>query len=483
MLCPNGSKHGTRLRINCDSYQTDSSVTLVESLSPSSSFISGNEFVAGRPGELLRRRFVAGSLWAIAGYGARQLLRLAGNVLLASLLFPEAFGIILLVNAVHHGLQMFSDLGIGVNIIQSRHGDDPGFRTTAWTIQCCRGCILSVVACLVAWPMATFYDEPRLVWLVVVVGVSALFDGLTSTTLFTLTRRLELGKVVGIELASQLLGLVVAVVWALIEPSVWALAASPVVAALMRMVLSHTMLPSFPHRLHWDPTAARELLHFGKWIFVSTALGFIVARGDQLILGRIFTKAELGQYFVAIMFSQGVIQVLRVLSAKVLLPAYVQLAESRPAQLRHRVFQIRVMLLLASLPPLWLLVVWGPEIVGLLFDDRYHDVGWILQILAAGNIVSACTTTAGSVLLPLGDSFRFMLWLAGRSAFLLGAMAVGAWLGGVVGIIVGIAVSELLSYPILAWGIRKHDLWMPGLDVCAFVVSGCVIGLGLLLSA
>ena len=30
MLCPNGSKHGTRLRINCDSYDTVEEIIAVE---------------------------------------------------------------------------------------------------------------------------------------------------------------------------------------------------------------------------------------------------------------------------------------------------------------------------------------------------------------------------------------------------------------------------------------------------------------------
>src|SRR5258706_9299249 len=105
----------------------------------------------------LQRRVVSGSVWTIAGYGAGQVLRLAGNLVLARLLYPEAFGLMALVSVFLQGLAMFSDIGIGPSIIQSRRGDELAFLNTAWTIQVVRGIVLWVVSMAGAAPFAAWY--------------------------------------------------------------------------------------------------------------------------------------------------------------------------------------------------------------------------------------------------------------------------------------------------------------------------------------
>src|SRR5690606_8194669 len=93
-----------------------------------------------------------GSLWALAGYGGSRVLRIGGNLVLWRLLYPDAFGLIALVNVFITGLTMFSDVGIGPSIVQNPRGDDPAFLNTAWTIQVVRGFILGIAGAALAAP-------------------------------------------------------------------------------------------------------------------------------------------------------------------------------------------------------------------------------------------------------------------------------------------------------------------------------------------
>ncbi|HZJ69863.1 MAG TPA: oligosaccharide flippase family protein, partial [Planctomycetota bacterium] len=95
--------------------------------------------------------------WSILAHGGSQLLRFASNIVLARLLFPEAFGLMAIVNALLQGLHLFSDIGIGPSIIQNARGNDPAFLNTAWTVQVVRGTVLWLVACAIALPAAIFY--------------------------------------------------------------------------------------------------------------------------------------------------------------------------------------------------------------------------------------------------------------------------------------------------------------------------------------
>ena len=100
----------------------------------------------------LRRQALGGSVWTMGGYGASNALRLVGNVLLARLLFPEAFGLMAMVHVFIQGLWLFTDIGVGPAIVQDPRGDDQVFLDTAWTVQCVRGTLLCLTSFVIAWP-------------------------------------------------------------------------------------------------------------------------------------------------------------------------------------------------------------------------------------------------------------------------------------------------------------------------------------------
>ena len=87
----------------------------------------------------LRQLAVRASIWTIGGLGTSQAIRLASNIVLTRLLFPEAFGLMAIVNVWIYGLQMMSDVGLGASIIQNKRGDEPAFLNTVWTMQVFRG--------------------------------------------------------------------------------------------------------------------------------------------------------------------------------------------------------------------------------------------------------------------------------------------------------------------------------------------------------
>jgi len=154
-------------------------------------------------GEGVKVRALRSIFFTIVNYGGGNILRLISNLILTRLLFPEAFGLLALVQVFITGLQMFSDTGIRVSIMQSKRGDDPDFLNTAWTIQVIRGFFLWLGACVLAYPAASFYGEPMLAQLLPVVGLNALISGFASTNVATANRHMKLGLLTRIDLSNQ----------------------------------------------------------------------------------------------------------------------------------------------------------------------------------------------------------------------------------------------------------------------------------------
>jgi len=429
----------------------------------------------------LKKLSIRGTAWTMTGHGANESLRLLSNLILTRLLIPEDFGLMVLVNVFLMGLQLFSDVGIGPSIIQNKRGEDASFLNTAWTIQVVRGICLWLVAIALAQPFAIFYEQPQLAQLLPVAGIAALISGFNSTSLFTLNRKLHLGKITILTVSQHVVGIAVMITWAMIHPSVWALVAGSLTNVSIRTIASHFMIKGHRNRFHWDREASQSLFHFGKWIFISTAFGFFANRGDRLILGKLISVQELGYFSIATVLSSNLVKLLTDIGQRVLFPVYARLADRSSQDLSTHLQRIRLRLLCVALPPLCLLTIFGDQIIALLWDPRYEPAGPMLQILAAGGVVRVINTTTLPVLLAVGDSFRHLINTFTRALFLALGMAVGAHLGGTLGCIAGIAIAPILQYPVLSITIHRYGVWKPGLDFLAALLAAAFIYVGFML--
>ncbi|MCI0659212.1 MAG: oligosaccharide flippase family protein, partial [Acidobacteria bacterium] len=248
----------------------------------------------------ISQRVLRASFWVFGSYAASQVLRFASNLVLSRLLFPELFGLMALVFVFITGLQLFSDIGIGPSIIRNKRGDDPVFLDTAWSMQAVRGVVLWIGCFVAAVPASRFYEEPRLLWLIPLVGFTTVLSGLNSTAIFTLNRHLAVRQLALYELSAQAVSIGVMLTWAWFDRSIFALVAGSFVSSVFQLVRSWQLNPGPRHRFTWDREAIKEVASFGKWVFLSTAMTFLAGQTDRLIFARLLSIEWLGVYGIAV---------------------------------------------------------------------------------------------------------------------------------------------------------------------------------------
>lgn len=401
----------------------------------------------------------------MGGYAAGQFLRLAGNIVLTRLLFPAVFGEMALVFIFLQGLQMFSDVGTGPAIIQSSRGDETDFLNTAWTIQCVRGLLLWIASWGVGWPVAVFYGDDRLRWLIPAAGLSALLGGFESTAMHTLQRNLKLERLTLLDLTGQTVSIISIILLALADRAiygpghpgaVWVVVIGSLMASAVRLVLSHTILPGIRHRWHFDREHARHLFSFGRWIFVSTLLTFLAAQSDRLVFGKTIPLSLFGVYSIASMIAVLPTNAILKLGGAVVFPAYSRLV--RRPDFGHLFLRVRMPLLLGGGAIASTLLACGPSVVRVLYDPRYVEAGWILQYLSAAAWFQILECTNGAALLALG---RVRWVAAGNAAKVIGMVALiplGFHFGGFGGALVGLAGSDMAKYLTVALGVAVARL-------------------------
>ncbi len=468
----------------------------------------------GRGGRFLRRWRESAPLRASAltavQFGSAQMLRFANNLALSWLLFPEAFGLIAMVYVVMTALSMFSDVGLGPSIIQHQRGEDRGFNNTAWTIQVIRGFLLWGMAAALAWPMAAFFGMPELVYLLPVVGVTAAISGFDSTAFWLARRRHRLGRVVVLELSTQVYGLLFTVAlaglfwinrrWLESEGynikllGAGTLAVGGLLTPLLRMAASHFVLGGARNRFGWDGAAASSIFHFGKWIFLSTLLTFFAVQTDRLLLGKLLKEGALGVYNQGQNMANMIPAAVMALGGAVVFPVLARVHRENPGDMPRQVRRLRRAVLLPGVGGLCALIVMGDWIVGLLYPPEFRDAGWVLQILATGACAMLASMTYGNAMLAQGRSREITLMLATQIVFLVTGSLLGyhllprlwepgaapAW-APMAGLVGGFAATEWLNYPVINWRARRAGILNPGLDAMVFAAAACAAGLAFLL--
>lgn len=425
----------------------------------------------------LKKLAIKGSIWVMIGFGVAQILRLVSNVILTRLLSPEMFGMMSMVGVMLAAANMLSDVGLRPNIIQSKRGEDPDFLRTGWSIQIVRGIVLTLAAALASWPWSIFNDEPRLFLLGIVLGVTSTIHGFNSISLVVHSRQMNIKKLTILGITTSIIGLIVKITWAWHFPNVWAFVVAAFVTSIITLIASHTLFATIPMRWQWETTSVREFVRFGRWMFVSTALNFLAGRLDVIVLGRVGGMEMVGIYVLAKNLATLIVGGLRKFSSMILLPVYSRLAERNPQELRRKVLKIRSILLLCSLPPLWVLILGGPFIIDILYDERYQQAGWMLQIISVGAVALVTRVSLGPILLAVGDSFRHMIDTVIRVSLYIVCMTIGIWFGGIPGFLIGIAVTEWLSYLVLIFLVHQYGVFFPLLDLAAFSSTLIVVAI------
>ncbi|SNR66763.1 oligosaccharide flippase family protein [Paracoccus sediminis] len=398
-------------------------------------------------GENVRARAMRSSAMTVLGFGGGNFLRLLSNLVLTRLLFPEVFGLMAIVQVFLSGLQMFSDIGIKTSIIQNARGDDPDFLNTAWTLQIGRGVMLWLAACAMAWPASRIYDEPMLLQLLPVVGLSTIIGGFTTTKIAAANRHLRLGRQVGIDLGTQAVSILIMVGLAWAMRSVWALVIATLTTAVLRNILLHRLLPGVSNRLHWNRDAAREMIRFGKYIFLGTAAGFLINQGDRAILGGFIPLGELGIYSVGMLMGTLPFLLGRVLNSNVIQALYRMKPPAESAANRAHIHRARRLLVAGTLAISAVLAYGGIWLIELLYDPRYHLAGPMIVLFGLSMVPQLVFNGYGGALLSNGDSRRHFQLLATTALVQTVLLFLTIpWLG-VVGAILAPGIASLATYP------------------------------------
>jgi len=386
-------------------------------------------------------RTVSGVRWNGAAHILKQGLQFLISIILIRLLTPEVYGLLGMAAVFVGFVGVFSDLGFSQALVQ-RPTLSEEHRCTAFWLGIGLGLGLGGLLAALAGPIAGFYGQPELTGVLRVLAVAFVLTALGAVPKALLQRDLAFKGIARVEVPALVVAGAVGIGLAVNGAGVWSLVGQQLVFPATQAALLWWVVDWRP-RLRISPPAARDLWTFGGGLTGFGIVNYWARRGDDLLIGRFMGAASLGLYGRA--YGLMLLPIRHVISAvnRVIFSALSSIQDDRARVRRAYLKAIRLISFLAF-PMMAGLAVTARPFVLAVFGQRWTGVIPLIQILSLAGIVQTLMNPTGLIYTSQGRTDVMMKWGLGAGAFLIGALAVGVWIGSLKAVVWSYTVANVV---------------------------------------
>lgn len=248
---------------------------------------------------LLSDKLVKNIGWLTASQIFRRVIRIAIVVVLGRSFSTEEYGLMAIIFAITDFANVFIQKGgIAPKLIQANEEEIEYLTDTAYWTNWVLCVSIAIVQCLVAFPIASFYDNEKLVLPIILMAAIYLVNPFYAVQDALLRRENKL-KIGAIATAiSSFISQTLIVVLALMGMGIWSIVYALLISQACWLIVyrrNHTWRPSGKITFKgW-----RTIFDFSKYPLGIEMLNYLRSNIDYLLIGRFFSVDQLGLYFFA----------------------------------------------------------------------------------------------------------------------------------------------------------------------------------------
>ena len=426
--------------------------------------------------ESLKDKTVKGIGWSALDNAARYGMQFVIGIVLARLLSPDDYGLLGLVGIFTMVCTALVNGGFTTALIRKKNATDNDYNTV-FICNLGMSLMLYVVVFLCAPLIANFFERQELIALVRVSSLGLIIGALGLVQRTRLTKRIDFKTQTKITLVSTVVSGIVGIGMAIAGFGVWALVAQQLTTQALSTILLYIYNRWLP-RFRFSTESFHELFGFGWKMMVSALIDSIWKELYQVIVGKFYSPATLGQYtrarHYAKLFSSNLTTVVERVTYPVL--SSIQDDKERMVSAYRRI--IRTSMFITTVALFSLGAVSEP-LIYCMIGPKWHDAATYLPLI--------CITFS---LYPLHAINLNMLQVQGRSDLFLGLevvkkvivlapLFVGAFVGIMpmlwVNMLIGIIAYFLNSY--YSGRLLGYSTWMQLRDIAPSYALAIAIAL------
>lgn len=409
----------------------------------------------------LKQRAVRSGLIAVAAQPLKLGIGIGGTMILARLLVPADFGLLAMVQPLLSIVDSLSNLGLETATVQRQDLNREQASAVFWLSLKINALVISGM--LLAGPLlAWFYGRSELTGIILCLAVGAASLCLSFQHLSLLKRQMQFELLTTIEVAAMFLSTGIAVLAGWQGLGYWALA------------LQLTLLQSFKSIAYWCccdwrpkrqakasglDREIRSILSYGAHLTGFRCITRIGMHMDRILLGYFSGASALGLYSVAYQWAYFPFWQIYFPLFDVAISSFSR-SFSEPKTYRAYCRTGLMLVFAICMPALAYVFVSAREITLLVLGERWLAVVPLLRVLLIAVFVGSFYRVTKWIYVSAGETQRQFQWSLIHTPVMIAAVAIGIrW--GSYGVAVGYTVGVcLLSYPAVAYCVRRSPLSM-----------------------
>lgn len=391
----------------------------------------------------LKSSVITSLIWKFLERIGSQGVHFVVTVVLARLLAPTDFGLIALVTVFIALANVFVQSGLNTALIRKKNADNVDFSTVFYASLAVAALLYGVL--FIGAPLiADFYNgQTKLVPVVRVLGIILLMGAVNSVQNAYVARNMMFKKLfyrsIGAIIPSGIFG----VALAYLDYGIWALVGQQLMNSFLICVIMWFTVKWRP-QLVFSFARFKGLFSFGWKLLCSALLDTLYRNIRDLIIGKLFTPADLGFYNRGDQFPKIIITNINASIQSVLLPSLSTVQDDKPRlkSLARRSIKTSAFLIL---PMMAGLAAVAKPLTLVLLGEKWLPAVPFIQICCFSYAFWPVHTTNLSAINAIGRSDVFLKLEIIKKCYGLAILAIAIWLFRSP---IGIAASAVVAAPL-----------------------------------
>ena len=342
---------------------------------------------------------LTGISWMGALRAFTRSLALLKIAVLARILTPAQFGIYGIATLVLGFLEMLTETGINIFLIQQKEKIDE-YVDSAWVVSIFRGILIGFIIFVLSPFIASYFKNPNDTYILYLVSIVPLIRGFINPSCIKYQKNLEFNKQFYYDSVIFFVDAIIAITLGLITKSENSLIYAMIISTFLELVLSFVYFKPKP-KFVFNKEKSLMVINSGKWITGAGISNYLFQNIDDIVVGRVLGTASLGIYQQAYKISTLPVSEVGEIFNKVTFPIYVNLKDDKP-RLKNA-FTKTLLIISAFVIPFGFFVFKYPvEIIKFVLGDLWVSAAPVLQLLAIYGIIKAISNSFFSLFLGIG---------------------------------------------------------------------------------
>ncbi|MDD5259279.1 MAG: lipopolysaccharide biosynthesis protein [bacterium] len=390
----------------------------------------------------LKEQTVSGVKWLMGASVLQKIVSFGTTIIIARRLGPSIYGLFAFAMVVVTSFELFKSLGVDAALIR-RKEDYPQAADTAFLIIPSLGIFLFLVLNLSASFIGRFLNNMDLVPIIRILGIIFVISCFSKVPNITLERAMTFKFLSIADFTCTIIFSITAIVCTFLGLEVWSLVFAYILKMLVFMVMVWVKSGWRP-KFVFDKGLAKEMLHFGKFVFLSSILWFLKMNLDNLLVGKILGTAMLGFYAVAFNIANFGSDYFGGQIHRVTYPAYSKL-EGNLEGLQNAFLKVFKYMSLFAIPLGVGTFLIGGDFLSLAYGHKWEGAVGVLKILAWAGIFNTLPVSAMGVFLAKNNPKQGLIITTIQVTIFFIFITPAARIFGVTGVGYVVMLASLLS--------------------------------------